>query len=157
MDRSGIALARSHQGVADLVVSDDPAFILRYGRIFLLVTGNNGLNALLQISLGYNAASHADGTERALVDNVRKLGTAGSDSCSRDGVKVNRLIHLDIFSMYPKDRLTAFEVRELHRDPPVETARSQEGLIEGLRTVCGRQDHNTLSSVESVHLCKKLV
>ena len=106
------------------MVGDDPAFILRYGRIFLLVTGDNSLNALLQISLGYNAASHADGTERALVDNVRKLGTAGSDSRSRDGVKVNGLIHLDIFSMYPQDRLTAFEIRKFYRNPSVETARS---------------------------------
>ena len=59
--------------------------------------------------------------------------------------------------MYPQDRLTAFEIRKLHRNSSVETARSQEGFIKGLRTVCSRQDHNTLSSVKSIHFCKQLV
>ena len=53
--------------------------------------------------------------------------------------------------------LTTFEIRALHDDPAVKTARTQKGLIQHLRTVGCRQNDAGLIALKSIHLCKQLV
>ena len=59
--------------------------------------------------------------------------------------------------MYFQNILTAFQIRTLHDDPAVKTARSKQGLIENFRTVGCRQNNACLITLESIHLCQKLI
>ena len=119
-----MALHGGHKGMADFMVGDDPLFLLGYSRVLPLVTGNYRLHALLQIRLADHPASHPHRPQRRLIDNIGKLRAAGAVGRSRNGVKVHRIIHLDILGVNLKDRFPAFQIRKLHRDPPVKTARS---------------------------------
>lgn len=59
--------------------------------------------------------------------------------------------------MYLQDLFTAFQIRKFYRNTAVETAGTQKGRIQGIRTVGGCQNNNALSSVETVHLGQQLV
>ena len=59
--------------------------------------------------------------------------------------------------MHPQNRLPALQIRQLHRNPPVKPARTQQRGVQGFRTVGRRQDHHTLFSVEPVHFSQQLV
>ena len=59
--------------------------------------------------------------------------------------------------MYFQDFHTPFEIRLIHNDPPVETSRAKQRLIQNLRSVSRRQNNNAALSVKSVHLGKQLV
>ena len=52
---------------------------------------------------------------------------------------------------------TAFQIRQLHRDAPVEPAGTQQSLVQCFRAVGGRQNNYTLAAVKTVHLGEQLV
>ncbi len=56
-----------------------------------------------------------------------------------------------------EDGLPAGQVRQLHRDAAVKAPRPEEGFVQGVRPVGGRQDDNSLFAVEAVHLGQQLV
>ena len=53
--------------------------------------------------------------------------------------------------------LTAFQIRQLYRNPAVKTSRTKQRRIEGFRTVGRRENDNTLLAVKTIHLSQKLV
>ena len=59
--------------------------------------------------------------------------------------------------MDPEDLLPALEIGTAHVDLPVEPARPQEGRVQDVRPVGGRQDHHALVAGEAVHLHQELV
>ena len=56
-----------------------------------------------------------------------------------------------------QDFLTPLKIRKLNRDPSVKTSRTKKCRVKGIRSVGSCQDHNTLGTVKTVHLCQKLV
>ena len=58
----------------DLVICHDLLFLIGKHSVFLLISGDNGLDALLEVSLAYGAAAVAHGAERSFVDDICKLG-----------------------------------------------------------------------------------
>ena len=59
--------------------------------------------------------------------------------------------------MYFQNLHTAFQIRFVHDNPPVETSRTQKRRIQDLRTVRCRQDQETFVCIKSVHLRKELI
>ena len=59
--------------MADLVVGNDLLLSCAEHGVFALRTRDDRLYALLQIRLLDRPASHAHGTQRRLVDNIRKI------------------------------------------------------------------------------------
>ena len=51
MNRSGVLLQSSNQGMSNLMVCNNQLFLLCHHLIFLLVTGNNHLDGLFQVGL----------------------------------------------------------------------------------------------------------
>ena len=157
MHRSGVALARSNQRVAHLMVGDDLPLVDADTGILLLVSGDNHFHTLLQIFLGYEFSAHTDRAERSLVDDVGEFRAAGARCSQRHVMEIHIVGQLHILSMYLQDRLAAAEVRQFHRNAPVKTARTQQRLIERVRAVGRRQNYDALLSIEAVHLGQKLV
>ena len=125
--------------------------------ILLLISCDHDLDTLFQIRLSDKLSVLPDRTQRRLIYHVSKFCTGCSGRCSRDGVKVHVVPDLDLSCMYLQDLFPSFQVRKLHRDPPVKSSRAQERRIQSIRTVRGSQDHDALGCIESVHLRQELV
>ena len=54
-DGGGVRLLRRDQRVADLVVGDDPLFLVGQDGVLLLIARDDDLNALLEVRLRHNA------------------------------------------------------------------------------------------------------
>ena len=67
-------LHRCNQSMPDLVICHDLLFLIGKYCIFLLISCDNSLDALLEILLAYDAAAVAHGAERSFVDDICKLG-----------------------------------------------------------------------------------
>ncbi len=139
-----------------MVRYDTPLF-LTHNAVFLFLTHQHLLHRIEKIFLGDTASSHLHGVDRRLVYHICQIGTYGSAGCQRNFIKVHRIIHQHILRMYFQDFHTPFEIRLIHNDPPVETSRAKQRLIQNLRSVSRRQNNNAALSVKSVHLGKQLV
>ena len=75
-----------------------------------------------------------------------------------DAVEVNTRSQLHLLGVDLEDGLAAGEVRTIHQHLPVETAWTQQGCIEHLGLVGGRQnDHRLVLGGEAIHLGEQLV
>ena len=74
--------------MANLMVGDGCLLLVGQYRIFLLVTRNDGLDALFEVLLVCNLAAASDRAERGLVDDVRELCTGGTGGHARNRVEV---------------------------------------------------------------------
>ena len=97
---------------------------------FLLITRDDGLDALLKVRLRDCLAAVAHGAQRALVDDVGKLCAGSARRHTRDGVEVHIVAHTDFARMHAQDGLSALQVRQLHRHPAVKAARTRQRRIE---------------------------
>ena len=125
--------------------------------ILLLISGNNRLDTLFQILLGHGLSSHPNRPQRRLIDNVCQLRAARTVGGTGDLIVIHTLIHFNLFAMDFQNCLTAFQIRQLYRNPAVKTSRTKQRRIEGFRTVGRRQNDNTLLTVKTIHLSQKLV
>ena len=143
--------------MTDLVVGDNLLLLIRQNCVLLLVSCDNYLNTLLKISLGHIPPAFPHCSERCFINNIGKLGTgcSGRHTCNR--CKVNALIQFHFSRMDFQDLFTAFQVRQLYRNTPVETARSCKRRVQGFRTVRRCQDDDAVVCLKSIHLCKELV
>ena len=56
-----------------------------------------------------------------------------------------------------QDGNTAVQIRQLHRDTPVETARTQQCGIQGFRTVGCGQDQDAVVAGKAIHFREQLI
>ena len=155
--RSRMGLHGCHQGMADLMVGHDQLFLVGQDGVLLLITGNDHLDAFLQIRLGGEFPAVPDGPQGRFIDDIGQL-RAGSAGChSGDLVEIHILRHLDLAGVDPEDILTAFQVGQLNGHAPVESSRPGQGRIQGFRPVGGCQDHNAQILFKAVHLRQQLV
>ena len=56
-----------------------------------------------------------------------------------------------------QDSFPALKIRQLYRYPPVKPAGPQQGGVQCFGAVGGRQDHNTLAAVKTIHFSEQLV
>ena len=152
-----MALQCCDECMADLVVGNDQFLFVGHDLILLLVSGDDNLNALLQIRLGDEFSSITDGTKCCLINNVGKLSTRCTCCCSRNCVKVNIVCNLNLCRMYLQNILTTLKIRQFNRNAAVKTARTKKCRVQGIRTVRRCQNDNAFLSIESIHLGKQLV
>ena len=145
-----MGLACRHQGVADLVIGHDPLLPVGENGVLLLIPGDNGFDALLQVRLGHQLPAVPHRPQGGLVDDVGQL-RAGH------GGKVHVLRQLDLLGVDLQNLLPALQIRQLHRHPAVEPAGTGQGRVQGLRAVGGRQDDHAGVIVEAVHFRQQLV
>ena len=143
--------------VADLVVGDRPLFLVGEDGIFLLITRDDDLDALLKVGLRGKAPAVAHGAQRGLVDDVCKLCARGAGGHACDLAEVHVLGDLDLAGVHPEDLLAALEVRQLHGHAPVKTAGPRERGVERLGPVRGGEDDDAVVALEAVHLGQQLV
>ena len=157
LHRLGVLLHRVDQRVADLVIRDNPALLRVHDTVFLLLADKHLLDCLEQILLRNVFPVLLDGVDGRLVDHVRKIAPHRAARCKCDRVQIDCLVHLHILGMHLENRLTAFQIRPVHDNSSVKTARAQQCLVQNLRTVCRAKNQNSLRGVEAVHLGEQLI
>jgi len=95
--------------------------------------------------------------QRALVDQVLQIRANHAGGRGGNGVEVHAGGQRHIPGMHAQDLPPPAEIRRRDRHPPVEAAGAQQGLVEDLRPVGGRQDDDALAAGESVNLGEDLV
>ena len=153
----GVLLHGADEGVAHLVVGDDPPLLLVHDAVLLFLADQDLLDGFEEVLLGHVFAPVLDGVDRRLVDHVGQVAADRAARRERDLLQVHALVHLHVAGVHLQDRDAALEVRPLHDDPPVEAARSQERLVEDLRAVGRADDQDALGRLKAVHLGEQLV
>ena len=143
--------------MADLVVGDNTLFDIGQDGALLFRTGNDNLEGGQQVLLIDGLAAHADGTKRRLVDEVCKVRTNGARRCLRQLFQIDILGQLDIACVDDEGLIAALQIRAINHDAAVKAARTEQRLVQDLRTVRRGKDDDALGRIEAVDLGQKLV
>ncbi len=138
--------------MAYLVVRHNLALLLAHDAVLLLLAHKHHLNRTEQVLLANKLPALFDGINSCLVNHVCKVSAHSSAGCKSYLVQINRFVHLYVLGMNLKYIYTAFKVRLVNNNAPVETSRPQERLVKDFRPVGCRKDYNSLLAVETVHL-----
>ena len=155
--RCRVLLKCRHQCMTDLMVGNDQLLLIGHHVVLLLVTGDDDLDRLLEIRLDHALTTGTYCTKCCLVDDIGQLRTTRAGGCLCDGTEIDIFRHLDTSGVHLQDVDTALEIRKLDRYTTVETARTKQCRIQGIRLVRRRQDDDGLRAVEAVHLRQELV
>ena len=157
LHRFGILLLIGHHGVTHLVVGHQ--LFLKFGEnaALFLRAGNDQLESRQHVLLGHQLAPLADGPQGRLVHQVGKVRTHAPGGGQGHLLQVHILGQLDVSGMDLERGDPPRQVGPVNGDPAVEPPRPQQGLVQHLRAVCGRQKDHALGGIEAVHLRQELV
>ena len=99
----------------------------------------------------------AGGEKRRFVDEVFEVGAAHSGGAARDDVELDVGSERGLAGVDAEDGFAAADVGAVHGDAAVKTTRAQDGGIEHIRAVRGRDDDDAVVGLEPVHLDEELV
>ena len=103
----GVALHGCHKGVADLMVRDHFFLLVgKYGVLFL-ITGDDHLDAFLQVGFIDDGAAVAHCPQCRLVDHVRQFCTGSAGRHTGDGMEIHVFRRFDFPGMYLQNGLAA--------------------------------------------------
>ncbi len=157
LHRLGILLQGADQRMAHLVIGDDFALFLTHDAVFLLLAHQNLLHRVEQILLVHVLSSVLYRIDRRLVDHIRKIRTHRAAGCKGDGVQIHAVVQMHILGVHLENRNSSLQIRLIHYDPSVKTARAKQRFVQNFRTVGGSQHQNSLGGVKAVHLGKQLI
>lgn len=148
-------LQSSYQRMTYLVVGNNLLLFIRNDFPLLLDTGNHGFHTFLQIGSRHLAPPHTNSPQGRLVDNIGQFGTRRTCRSTSYNVHIY-LVAFHFLEVDADDSLAPFEVGQLHLDAAVETAGTEQCLVQTFRPIGGSQYHHALTPIESVHLRKQL-
>ena len=155
--RLRILLNRGNQRMSDLMVGNDTTLLLTEDTVLLLLTDEHDLDRLEEVRLGHLLTTMLDRRDGCLVHHVCEICTDRTGSRQCNLVEIDGIIQLHILCMHLQNIDTSLEVRLLHDDTTVETARTQQCRVEDFRTVRRTHDHDPLRGIEAIHLRQQLV
>ena len=157
VNRVGVLEVVADDRVAHLVVGRDQAFLLAHDPGLLLRAGDHAHDALFELDLRDLLLARAGGEQRGLVDEVREVGAGEAGRLARERVDVDVLGQRLAARVDLEDLRAALAVRTVDGDLAVEAARAQEGGIEDVGPVGGRDHDDVVLGLEAVHLHQELV
>src|SRR6266849_3166790 len=157
VDRIGVRDELRHQGVARLVVGDDPPFLDADDH-------RAPLGAHHHLVLGDLEVAHRDpvlvlarGEQGRLVDQVLEVGAREARGLAREEVDVHVLADRDPAGVDLQDALAPLHVGARHDDAAIESAGSQQRRVQDVRSIGGGDQDDALVGLEAVHLDQELV
>ena len=156
-DGLGVFLLGRHQRMAHLMIGDDALFLVGDDGTLLLGAGNDGLEGRQQVILIHGAAAQPHGPQGCLVDKVCQICAHAAGGGLSDLLQIHVLSQMDAPGVDLQSGQTARQIGAIHGDAPVETAGTQQGLVQHLRAVGGAQNDDALAGIEAVQLRQQLV
>ena len=157
MDRVGVLEVVADDRVAHLVVRGDQAFLLAHDPGLLLRAGDHAHDPLFELGLPDLLLARAGGEQRGLVDQVRQVGAGEARRLAGERVDVDDLGQRLAARVDLEDLRAALAVRAVDGDLAVEAAGAQQGGIEDVGPVGGRDHDDVVLGLEAVHLDQELV
>ncbi len=157
VDRVVAGQRRSHDRVATLVVGRDLALFLVHDAGALLGAGDHSVDGFVERLVGDQGLVVASREQRGLVQDVGQIRAGEPGGSLGDALQVDVGRQRLSGRMDLEDRLTALEVRRLHCDLTVETTGPQQGGVQDVRPVRGRDQDDATGDVEAIHLDQHLV
>ena len=157
VNRRRICLHGRYKGMSYFVIRYDKFLLFRQHTALFLIACNNYFDTFLKICLSGKFSPVTDRTQRRFIDYIRKLssGCSGCSFCNL--IKVYIIRNFDLSCMDFQNLLSSLQVRKLYRNSSVKTSGTEERRVKRIRTVGGSQNHYTLGTVKTIHLCEKLV
>src|SRR6056300_1608581 len=146
----------THDGVSSLVVRHE--FLLAEGELYItLSTHYNTLIDILHDVIRDHTLTITDSADGTLVHEVRKVSTRETRGLLGDVPKVNILREVLVPRVDTEDLLTTLNTGKSNLNFAVETAWTEESVIEDVDAVRRSDDHDTSLIVETIHLSEELV
>ena len=118
--------------------------------VFLLIAGDDHLDALLQVGLGDALCGPSRTARRAASLTMLASSAPEAPEAMRAMVlKSTSAASLDLLGVDLEDSLPALQVRQLHGHPAVEATGAGQGRVQRLRAVGGRQDDDARVAPQS--------
>ena len=155
--RLSVLLLRRRKGVAYLMIGDDLLLLLGDDGALLLRAGDDHLEGGQKVLLIDRMPPLAHRPQGRLVDSVGQVRAHAPGGSLGDLVQVHVLRHADLPGMDLEGRQPPRQIGPVHGDAPVEPPRTEQGLVQHLRPVGGRQDDDALGGIKAVHLRQELV
>ena len=157
LHRLGIFLQSTDQCMTNLMVRNDPSFLLAHDPIFLFLTYKHLLYRFKQILLIYIFSAMLHRIDRCLIDHIGKIRTNSSACCQCDRVQIHTVIQMDILGMYLQDRYSSLQIRLIYNDTSVKSSGTQQCLIQNLRSVGCTKHQDSFGGIKAIHFRKELV
>src|SRR5699024_6434011 len=107
MHRCGMGLHGSNQCVSHFVVSHNKFFLVGKDLVFLLISGDDHLNALLQVCLGGKCSAVTDCPQSRFIHNIGQISSGSSRGCLSNITEVHIIGNLDLSGMNLQDLLSS--------------------------------------------------
>ena len=155
--RVGMFAVGGDQGMAHFVIGHAAFAFLVQAAALALRAGHHLFDGLFQILLGNLPRPAPRGQQGGLVDGVGQVGSGKAGRPLGDLSQVDAIGQRFAVAMDFQDRLPPIHVRRVDHHLAVEAAGPQQGLIQDLGAVGGRQENDADVGLEAVHLDQELV
>jgi hypothetical protein len=126
-------------------------------RFFFSRPANEALDRLVEVGGAARVGAAPRGEKRRFVHEVRQIRAGKTRRHRRDLLQVDVGAELHLLGMHLEDLQAPFLVRPVDQHLAVEAPRAQQGRIEDLGAVGGREQHESRARVEAVELDEQLV
>ena len=144
-------------GVATFVIGREPLLVLGHDQGAPLRTHHHLVLGVLELVHRDDALATTCGEQCRFVDEVHQVGAGETRGTTRDDLEIDIRSQRHLANVNAKNALAADDVGVRHHDLAVEAARTQQGGVEHVGTVRGRNDDHALVGLEPVHLHEELV
>ena len=143
--------------MARLVEGDDFLLLRRDDLVLLFKTTNDAVDGIEEVLLANQVLALASGHQSGFVANIGNVGTREAGRLLGQEVLVDIVIELQVAHVDFENLLTPYNIRQLDVDLSVETACTEQGLVQNVGAVGRCQHDDTRIGAEAVHLGKQLV
>ena len=143
--------------VSRLVIGGETAGLFAHLAALLLRAHLDLQDGLVDVLHGDEAVLAAHGQQSRLVHQVFQVSAGKAGGALGNAVQVHVLRQMLVAGVDLQNGLAAPDVGQAHIHLPVETAGTEQGVIQNVGTVGGRHDDDALVAAEAVHLHKQLV
>src|SRR5712691_6582108 len=143
--------------MADLVVGDHILFLLRDHARLALRPGDDARDRFLELELADGLLVIARGENRGLINKVAEVGPGKAGRLPRQHFEVDLAVEWLVARMHLENRAATANVRAIERYMPVEATGAEQGGIEDVGPVGGRDHDHMGVGLEAVHLHQQLV
>ena len=153
----GVGKQGGEQGVAALVEGGDLLLLVRDDHALALGPHEDLVLRALEVAHGDELLVVAGGQEGRFVHEVREVGPREAGRGPGEHVDGHVVGEGDLAGVHLQDALAAADVGAGDHHPPVEAAGAQEGGVEDVGPVGGRDQDDPVVRLEAVHLHEELV
>src|SRR6201747_968663 len=157
VDRVAVGQEVADDRVPHLVIGGDQALLLAHHPGLLLGAGDHPHDPLLELLHAALATAGAGGQQGGLVDQVGEVGTGESGGLRGEGVELDLPAQRLAAGVDLEDVLAALAVGTVDDDLAIETPGAQQGRVEDVGPVGGRDQDDVVLHLEAVHLDQELV